>query len=435
MSWLARSLANSLRLEDDDDCVENDVAPASPDDHGPSPSKRSGEDTQLLRQDTQQENSTNEEGQEEEQEAQGRGVKEDLTELRQTLTQRLWGVASFLAPPPTDQSELSDRSAPRDIGPASDSEEMLAIGHDFAKIGGSFMGEGTEISKMASNYLPFGSEENERESEELESEEFDDWRAGAIGITDEVLAFARNIAMHPETWLDFPLEEEEDLDDFDMSDAQRQHALVIEQLAPRLAALRIELCPCHMTESYFRKVYFVLLHSRLNKYDAELLSTPQVMEARAMWMQELHKLTKPESDWSGRNNSSAKGGDDVKHEVFGYGRAFDFGGTTSTTIDYKTEKHPVASTEVQFIDKSVIEEKPIMKAEDKNPVVGRSSKTMLPNYEDDEDDWLEEDSDLGGYKTTFPTGNEEDISFSDLEDDASTTIPITPKKLTKSTKI
>jgi len=35
---------------------------------------------------------------------------------------------------------------------------------------------------------------------------------GAVGITDEVLAFARNIAMHPETWLDFPLDEEEDLD-------------------------------------------------------------------------------------------------------------------------------------------------------------------------------------------------------------------------------
>lgn len=62
-----------------------------------------------------------------------------------------------------------------------------------------------------------------------------------------------------------------------MSDAQCEHALAIEQLAPRLAALRIELCPCHMTESYFWKVYFVLLHSRLDKHDAEILSTPQVI--------------------------------------------------------------------------------------------------------------------------------------------------------------
>ncbi len=64
--------------------------------------------------------------------------------------------------------------------------------------------------------------------------------------------------------------------DFEMSDAQQEHTMIVEHLAPRLAALRIELCPCHMSESYFWKVYFVLLHSRLNKQDAEILSTPQV---------------------------------------------------------------------------------------------------------------------------------------------------------------
>lgn len=61
-----------------------------------------------------------------------------------------------------------------------------------------------------------------------------------------------------------------------MSVDQLDHAMVVERLAPRLAALRIELCPCHMTESYFWKVYFVLLHSRLNKLDSQVLSTPQV---------------------------------------------------------------------------------------------------------------------------------------------------------------
>ena len=32
----------------------------------------------------------------------------------------------------------------------------------------------------------------------------------AVGVTEEVLAFAMNIAYHPETWLDFPLEEEDE---------------------------------------------------------------------------------------------------------------------------------------------------------------------------------------------------------------------------------
>lgn len=58
---------------------------------------------------------------------------------------------------------------------------------------------------MASNLLPSGSGRNEELLEER-------CLGGAVGITEEVLAFARNIAMHPETWLDFPLDEEEDLD-------------------------------------------------------------------------------------------------------------------------------------------------------------------------------------------------------------------------------
>jgi hypothetical protein len=40
-----------------------------------------------------------------------------------------------------------------------------------------------------------------RQEEEEEVEE--EW--DVVGITDEVLTFATNIARHPETWLDFPL--------------------------------------------------------------------------------------------------------------------------------------------------------------------------------------------------------------------------------------
>lgn len=64
--------------------------------------------------------------------------------------------------------------------------------------------------------------------------------------------------------------------DFDMSYAQQEHAIAVEHLAPRLAAVRNELCPGYISESYFWKIYFVLLHPRLDKHDAELLSTPQV---------------------------------------------------------------------------------------------------------------------------------------------------------------
>jgi hypothetical protein len=62
-----------------------------------------------------------------------------------------------------------------------------------------------------------------------------------------------------------------------MTDEQQDHALAVESLAPELADLRIELCPCHMSEGCFWKIYFVLLHPKLRKEDAEILSTPQVI--------------------------------------------------------------------------------------------------------------------------------------------------------------
>ncbi|KAF3958191.1 hypothetical protein CMV_016874 [Castanea mollissima] len=49
---------------------------------------------------------------------------------------------------------------------------------------------------------------------EMESEsDLEERGFGGVGITDDVLAFARNIGMHPETWLDFPIDEKEDLDE------------------------------------------------------------------------------------------------------------------------------------------------------------------------------------------------------------------------------
>lgn len=56
---------------------------------------------------------------------------------------------------------------------------------------------------MASNLLQLGPEEEEEEKGF-------DLDKGAVGVTEEVVAFVRDITMHPETWLDFPLPETED---------------------------------------------------------------------------------------------------------------------------------------------------------------------------------------------------------------------------------
>ncbi|CAJ2643879.1 unnamed protein product [Trifolium pratense] len=402
-SWLARSLANSLRLDDVDN-IENDIVTDSSTTTSPTNQHQQQNNNNALRSQLEQYN-------DEDDETQGRGggsVKEDLDEIKQTLTRQFWGMASFLAPPPppptisnqhVDDAVISNQS--------SDMENGIVRGDD-----------------PDPNLNTFGSDSEGETEQELDIQ-------CAVGITDEVLTFAMNIAMHPETWLDFPIDEEDDthgvfIVDFYMSDVQRDHAVVVERLAPRLAALRIELCPCHMSESYFWKVYFVLLHSRLNKQDSEILSTPQVMAARAMWMQELQKQTKPEFELYGRSDLYSRDNaqhhdstpsllddtysDDMPHQTYGYR-------TTSSSVvaDNESEKYTVESFGSHFSDKSVTEENPIIKTE-KDLKSGRPSQIIIQDHDDDgDDDWPEDDSGYGGI--TLPIVNEEDISFSDLEDD------------------
>lgn len=200
MSWLARSIANSLKLDDDeaDDLDQHQKTEAQ----NPSVSDDGGSEIDSSSSPSHA----------------ARGVKEDLSDLTKTLTRQLWGVASFLAPPPSSSppkisSAASSSHSDLNQAESVDSTAIAGIRSDFAEIGGKFRTgisklsgnmAVSEITKMASNFLQFGSDQDYVDDDYLVGE--------AIGVTNEVLTFARNIAMHPETWLDFPLEDEEDAD-------------------------------------------------------------------------------------------------------------------------------------------------------------------------------------------------------------------------------
>uniref|UniRef100_A0A804JBR9 BSD domain-containing protein n=1 Tax=Musa acuminata subsp. malaccensis TaxID=214687 RepID=A0A804JBR9_MUSAM len=377
MSWWARSLVNSLRGDDEED---EESADEETKEVGITPT---------------------------------RGVKDDLSDLTQTLTRQLWGVASFLAPAP--------------FGPDGSDRSVSAI--DFAEIGGTFkIGISSvlshtkavaEISKIASSLLPFGSDEEDGEADGVGID--------AVGVNEEVLAFARNITMHPETWLDFPLPPgDEDSDDFEMSDAQLEHALAIERLAPEFAAMKAELCPSQMTEGCFWKIYFVLLHSRLNVHDAEFLSTSQIVEARSILLQDLHAWTKPESE---RLETEASYGKydfatvSVEENVMGSSSAVNavspaalsFGEPASDSMrDTETGKHPhpVQTDEVKIVDKSVIEEE-LANQSKRKEISSQTSRDPVERYEEDGDEWLEDDTGEAskGGGLTIPLGQEDDVSF------------------------
>lgn len=233
MAWLARSIANSL--------IATEEEPEATD-RGPSASPGSSSPP--------------------------RGVREDLSELTGALANRFQGIASFLAPAAPGGGGALSRPDPAEIAGRFRAGLARLPGRQAV----------ADLAKIASSLLP--------------PEGDADWAEEAAGVTEEVVAFARDAASRPELWLDFPLlPDDADSDDFDMTDAQQDHALAVESLAPELADLRIELCPSHMSEGCFWKIYFVLLHPKLRKDDADILSTLQILEARDKLSQEVRYRT------------------------------------------------------------------------------------------------------------------------------------------------
>ncbi|XP_024522070.1 uncharacterized protein LOC9630209 [Selaginella moellendorffii] len=234
----------------------------------------------------------------------GQSVGEDLAELRKSLTQSLWGVGSFLAPPPKSRRENSpkveeetsqdDYQAKQGVENAGEKEKLSGMQSDFAELKGGFAkgfrGDESRSSdkpegasqdagllkplidnvlssdKPAGQVTPVDDEEDTSRGGGVKSSSkmgisaatlvdgvsklasslflFDDEPDEVPGLTDEVVAFARNVSFHPETWLDFALASDDDLQNgFEMN-----HAYAAERAALRLAAL---ICPRHMNEGRF----------------------------------------------------------------------------------------------------------------------------------------------------------------------------------------
>lgn len=148
-----------------------------------------------------------------------------------------------------------------------------------------------------------------------------------------------------------------------------------------------------------------------------------------MWLQELQKKTKGDPYWSGISVFRSKDStvslcenivctyEDVELVKESDWRSISESSTQQTPAEHEFEKH--ALNEIEFIDKSVIKDDLPPEIQDKEIVVGFSFQTPVPdnNEDDDEDAWVKDDTDLIGYTSTSVVVDEEDISFSDLEDD------------------
>ncbi|CAN8264189.1 unnamed protein product [Cochlearia groenlandica] len=418
MAWLARSIANTLKLDEED---EDDGKPprSSSDESDPnqSPSHSVSESQSP------------------------RGVKEDISQLTKTLRSQFWGVASFLSQPSSSPPDHIPHHAEE-----SDEEDLISgIKNDFAEIGGRFKTgiskisgnlPVSELTKMASNFLQMGSEGSVDPN--------------VIGVTDELVAFVKDLALNPEIWLDFTLPNDDDngdvnlalslfhiqFSDFEMTDDQHEHALSMERLVPSLASLRIELCPEYMSENCFWRIYFVLLHPKLNRPDALLLSTPQVVESRAMLSPELQESNIAPIEAESFEATVAV----VEPLIVPYNPSPEpsIVRTVNQNLspDSETDKHLSDRKDIQVVDKTVIEER--------NTSSDSSSRFINVQVEDDEDadDWLNDEETSGSVSATAMEGgaistkhpigeDEEDVSFSDLEEDEGD-MPVSYKKATNS---
>lgn len=182
----------------------------------------------------------------------------------------------------------------------------------------------------------------------------------------------------------------------------------------------------------------------------------QIVQARAMLLQDLRSHTKTNTDVSSATNlTSVKEGEqhepavreEGKVSVMSVSAIISSESLPSTlpqaedifvsipVVDVETEKHPVESTEVKIIDKSVvIEEDPPVQSKSKDLQADVSSvlKQKDVNYEDD---WLEDETGeaSGSVENAVPLGNDEDVSFSDLEEDDEHGIVVQTKAMSEST--
>ncbi|KAI4335672.1 hypothetical protein L6164_014300 [Bauhinia variegata] len=298
----------------------------------------------------------------------GANVKEEISVIGQTLGRHIRGVANFLAPPPSSSTSAGDSSNSLPVS----SPTFRGIRNDLVEIGGSFKSSlsilsankaVSEISKFASQLLQF--EDKVVEDEQGGSD-------GVPGTTDEVVRFVKQISMRPECWTEFPLSLD---NDFSMSNAQREHALTIERLVPEFMELRQSLCS-YMNVEKFWIIYFLLLLPRLNQHDFERLSTPKIVEARDVLMQKLSEKKNLEKEES----ENPRTPDTYQ----------DYREVSLTEGNQKLTEITNAATRLEIDDKMSTEK------------------------------WMEDtDTETISVTAHAKHQNEEDVSFSDLEDDVS----------------
>ncbi|KAL1372253.1 uncharacterized protein [Arachis hypogaea] len=288
------------------------------------------------------------------------------------------GVANFLAPPPSSSSS----SSAADSSSSPPSQALTGIRNDLEEISGSFK---NSLSLLSSNRAVTGISKLASQLLQLEPDhkrQGDDGGDGDAvpGTTEEVVRFVKEISTRPDCWTEFPLPFHHD---FSMSNSQREHALAIEQLVPEFVALRVNLCS-YMNVEKFWMIYFLLILPRLNQHDFELLSTPKIVEARDVLLLKLEEKKDSEAGVCEKQRTASDTNEDGRDGIV---------------------RETISSEPSEIVTEFTNAEKVLE--------VDEISSTT--------ENWLEDkDIDVTSLASSHAKlQHEEDVSFSDLDDDKS----------------
>src|SRR5687767_14328243 len=112
-------------------------------------------------------------------------------------------------------------------------------------------------------------EEYEEEGEEEEGEnkvtvdEDKDSEEDELCIDSELLEFVENLCLHPKTFLDFPSDELSKEQEHELNDWEVRHVTSMLSKVDSLRTLRLKLCPSHLSDLSFWRIYFLLIHNRI----------------------------------------------------------------------------------------------------------------------------------------------------------------------------
>ena len=163
-------------------------------------------------------------------------------------------------------------------------------------------------------------------------------------------------------------------------------------------------------------------------YYQQFMVCVQIMEARAMLTLALDKRSKEkkESDLSAGGNVPSKEEEQhlfvpstVQLESAPLQTSAAEAAPSVVVSNVEMEKHATQSIVPEVIDKSVVKEATVNPSAEQSSS-GSTNRFLDESYEDDADDWLKEEDTsemVGPSGTSVHTGNDEDVSFSDLEED------------------